>query len=72
MAKKKKNALVAAVLNFLWPGVGYLYAGKRKKFGLLVIIGFLIGVFGIHSIFTLLSSFILSAAFAYDVYNEIK
>lgn len=36
---KSKNPWIAAILNFLFPGLGYLYAGKKK---LVVSIGFLI------------------------------
>lgn len=27
----KKNPLIAAILNFILPGLGYLYAGKKRK-----------------------------------------
>jgi len=32
-----KNKILAFVLNFLLPGLGYIYNGKRIKFGLLVL-----------------------------------
>jgi hypothetical protein len=35
----KKNATLAAVLNFFLFGGGYLYNGKRKGLGLLLTIG---------------------------------
>lgn len=40
--KKKKSPLLAAILNFLFLGVGYLYLGKRKIFGWLMIVAFII------------------------------
>jgi hypothetical protein len=36
---KPKNPWIAAILNFLLPGLGYWYAGRKK---LIVSIGFLI------------------------------
>ena len=30
---KHKSAILAGVLNFLFFGVGYIYLGKRKTFG---------------------------------------
>ena len=40
--KKKKSPLLAAILNFLFLGAGYLYLGKRKIFGWLMIVAFII------------------------------
>lgn len=40
--KKKKSPLLAAILNFLFLGAGYLYLGKRKIFGWLMIAAFII------------------------------
>ncbi len=37
--KQNKNPLVAALLNFLMPGLGYAYAGNKRK---LVSYGFLL------------------------------
>jgi len=36
---KPKNPWIAAILNFLFPGLGYWYAGKKK---MIVSVGFLI------------------------------
>lgn len=38
----KNNPWVAAVLNFLIPGLGYLYLGKRMLFGGLLLTSMLI------------------------------
>ena len=37
--KKTKNPWIAAILNFILPGLGYFYAGKKK---MIVSFGFLI------------------------------
>ena len=34
MKAQKKNPWIAALLNFLFYGAGYLYVGKRKVFGI--------------------------------------
>ena len=39
MNKKQKNPWIAAVLNFIFPGLGYFYAGKKHIF---VSLGFFI------------------------------
>lgn len=43
---KKKHAWLAAVLNFLVPGAGYLYVGSRVRFGVLLIAGMALMTFG--------------------------
>ena len=40
---KRKSRGLAALLNFLLPGVGYLYVGRRVGFAVLLFIGYLIG-----------------------------
>ena len=59
---KKKNPWIAALFNFIFPGLGYLYVGKRVNFGALVLtstiifiiyyfsIGYLTSYCGIESI----------------------
>lgn len=38
-----KNPIIAGVLNFFLPGAGYLYiGGKRKKFGAILLISFVL------------------------------
>lgn len=40
--KKKKSPVLAGILNFLFLGAGYLYLGKRKVFGWLMIVAFIV------------------------------
>lgn len=40
--KKKKSPILAGILNFLFLGAGYLYLGKRKVFGWLMVMAFII------------------------------
>lgn len=45
MRSQKKNPWIAALLNFLFYGAGYLYIGKKKTFGIsLIIVVMIIGV----------------------------
>jgi len=38
-----KNPIVAGALNFFLPGAGYVYiGGRRKKFGIILLISFII------------------------------
>ena len=43
MAKRRKstgkNPWIAAILNIIIAGLGYIYVGRRKNFGYLLIIG---------------------------------
>lgn len=41
-----KHPWLAAVLNFAVPGAGYLYAGTRVKFGILLIAAMILVLFG--------------------------
>jgi len=36
--KMAKKPWLAALLNVIWSGLGYLYVGKRKLFGVLLIL----------------------------------
>lgn len=38
----KKNPIVAAILNFLFFGAGYWYNGKTKKFGIALIVAWVV------------------------------
>lgn len=73
---KRKSPLLAAVLNFLLPGVGYLYVGTRVTFAVLLFIGFMLSIFGIIAGDTstnnieLVAAFIASFAFAVDGWGE--
>ncbi|MBI5803178.1 hypothetical protein HY448_00650 [Candidatus Pacearchaeota archaeon] len=42
MAKQKKSPWLAAILNFLLFGLGYIYVGKRVAFGIGLIIATII------------------------------
>lgn len=80
MAKRKKNPWIAAVLNFLLYGLGYIYNGKRLLFGAgLVIFG--IVYFAVLMMLNLpeavwdwitIFGFIFALLFAYDGFQESK
>jgi len=38
-AKGPKSPILAGILNFLLYGIGYLYLGKRKVFGIVLFLG---------------------------------
>ncbi len=76
-----KNRIVAAVLNFFVWGLGYLYMGRRRKFGVLLVLGDVLPIlysfypaykvpnpFGGQAI-SFLAFLILSFAFAFDAYQ---
>lgn len=76
-----KNPLTAAIINFFFWGLGYVYFGKRIIFGHLVFLGF----FFVHlplfygadwleipGIFTLMGHLVISLAFALDVMELSK
>lgn len=79
--KKKKSPWLAALLNFILPGLGYLYIGKRLLFGLFIALSFLfvIADFLIYDIvypeltyISILSSLLTLIAFAYDGYKTAE
>lgn len=76
-----KNPWIAAVLNFVLWGLGYIYIGRRRLFGTLMLISdIMLGI--IYFLFLMVpQSFlililmeipfvIISLAFAYDAYKE--
>ena len=70
-----KNAFVAAILNLFW-GIGYLYLGYKKIFGLRTIL-FVIVVFIIDIVLSFFGlggvvSIILVLVLAYDGYVKAK
>lgn len=74
---KRKNPLLAAILNFLLPGVGYLYAGRRIVFAVLLFIGNILGIYAVFDIdgigaIYFIAAVIISAAFALDAWNEAE
>lgn len=69
-----KKPWLAAILNFLLPGLGYVYVGKRSAFGIgLVLTSVLLwwGV-GIDDMppITWVDGLITSILLAYDGYND--
>ncbi len=75
--KGKKNPYLAAIANFLLPGVGYVYAGKKREFfsyglSIATILSFYDYYFNPYEI-TLLSYAVGVLAliiFAYDAYLD--
>ena len=78
---KKKNPIIAALLNFFFMGPGYIYLGKKVWLGL----GFTIGAIAltyvelsIQSINTQLygimfaAVFLVNTCFAIDAFREAK
>jgi hypothetical protein len=48
-----KSPILAALLNFIIWGLGYLYVGKRKLFGLLLVMAFFLTTFiGYYEVLT--------------------
>jgi len=78
---KGKNPWIAAFLNLIFPGIGYLYIGKRKWFAYILIAAMVSGIIAdieyidlnrTDLITLLLSGFLWFFAFAYDAYAEAK
>ncbi len=76
-----KNPFTAAIINFFFWGMGYVYYGKRATFGCIIFAGF----FFVHlpllyktdwleipGIFTLIGHIIISIAFAMDIISFAK
>ena len=76
MAKQLKKPWVAAVLNFILYGLGYVYVGKRVGFGIGLLLSGIILYWGV-SIGDLpavvwIDSIILAFLFAYDGYKTAE
>lgn len=77
---KKKKPWLSALLNFIFPGVGYIYLGKRRFLGYFLVLGTFVILIGdlyyqpdLPFIwYELFASFFLRIAFTYDVYTEAK
>lgn len=78
-----KKPWIAALLNIILPGSGYLYNGKRKFFGSLVAAGYLLTYYielstdptlseRLSSPLMFVAGVILGVAFAYDAYEEAQ
>ena len=76
----KKRPWLAALLNFVVPGLGYLYNGKRKFFGMVLI---LVGIASTidmvyydwsppYTILGITSIFIMLLSFGYDAYQDAR
>jgi len=76
MPKQLKNPWVAAVLNFLLPGLGYVYVGKRVGFGTGLLLSSIFLYWGISlgnlTPIVLIDSIILTLLFAYDGYRTAE
>lgn len=78
----KKKPWLAAFLNIVIPGSGYLYAGKRKNFGILLTVSSIMSLIWSPSPevvaeicgnnFAILSMIFFGVALAYDAYTEAK
>ncbi len=72
----RKNPTLAAILNFIIWGVGYIYLGKKLNFAIILVIAEMVfvGSAFIEPWPTLLTVGLLvaSIAFAYDAYKEAK
>ena len=76
MSKENKNPIAAALLNFVLPGLGYVYTGKRMGFG----IGLILSSIILYSGFSLadipmivwIDAFVLDILFAYDGYKTAE
>jgi hypothetical protein len=73
---KQKKPWLAALLNILLPGLGYVYAGKRTGFGIGIILTSLFLFWGISFQdlpgMVWVDSFIMSLLFAYDGYKDAQ
>jgi len=79
MVKEIKKPLVAAILNFVIPGLGYLYVGKRKNFGVLLIIATILSIiltatieWSLQDTLSLPGTIVAMFAFAYDGYKTAE
>ena len=77
-----KNPWLAAVLNIILSGLGYLYVGKRKVFGTLILVGELLAFVWIFTdpaalqlmsnMWVTLTGLLFTAGLAIDAYNDAK
>ncbi len=77
-ARKPKNPIIAALLNFLAPGLGYMYVGtKRNNFRMGLMVSLTLALFspaiqgfkGLDPAF-LVSGAIMLVVFAVDAYED--
>ncbi len=77
-----KSGAIAAVLNFIIWGLGYLYLGKKTTFGVILVLGNVITLFSLafppgggspgYDTFQALGLLVASLAFAYDASQMAK
>jgi hypothetical protein len=78
-----KKPWIAAILNLLFFGAGYIYNGKRTGFGIALIVGWIlirlgeIPIFLTHLVFEkwlvmFIGIVVLQISFATNAYNEAK
>jgi len=78
-----KNPVVAALLNFFFYGAGYVYLGKKKGFGMALILGWILVRIGEIAIYLtglvtqrwlvlFAGLMVFMFTFAYDGYREAK
>lgn len=78
-----KRPWLAALLNVVLSGLGYIYVGKRKTFGILLMISELISLIALSlnyeaavefasNPWILVSGVFMIVALAIDAYNEAK
>ena len=76
MTKEIKKPWLAAILNLLLPGLGYVYAGKRIGFGIALVLWgvMLLAIMSSGQIPPImwLDSLVLAILFAYDGYKTAQ
>lgn len=80
MPKKKKEPWIAAILNFFFCGLGYVYNGERRGFGLGITIAAFLEYFGLlaynvpDAVWTWLTVIgtLMCLVFAYDGYKDAE
>ncbi len=76
MVNQYKNPWIAAVLNFVLPGLGYIYVGKRLVFGVgLALLSIIIGIYWIFfeiPFIMIVDSLVVEFLLAYDGYKTAE
>ena len=74
--KNQKKPWVAALLNILLPGLGYVYVGKRSGFGIGIILTAVLLYWGVtfRDLPTVvwIDGFVMALLFAYDGYKDAQ
>ena len=80
MTKQSKNPWVAAILNFIFYGAGYIYSGRRTNFGVILLISWVLSAIsgmgnislGDLPVGQYIAMILLSIALAYDGYKTTE